>query len=264
MKKNYDEVYASSFIKGITRLTGIAENKLKKYASENNLFNVLEHPNTIEPNKQQLEKIHVLNEFISTYKLLKLQENMNKLVMNASSVAGEYFVSLLGGIKDREKFMAAFLDNSNNIIETRTFSEGSIGEAVVYPRMILKAALDCDCKSIILAHNHPGTSLNPSMADRDITEKLVSIFAPLQMSVIDHIIVADTHYHSMAEHGGLPQPSAKNVSYDAIPLYNSKAVEEDEADFNVDISDFDKLELDYFDFIEPEGQEDEDEDECEL
>jgi DNA repair protein RadC len=70
-------------------------------------------------------------------------------VLNASTVAGEYFVSLLGGIKDKEKFMAAFLDSGNNIIETRTLSEGSIGEAVVYPRMVLKAALDCDCKSII-------------------------------------------------------------------------------------------------------------------
>ena len=176
MKKNYDEAYASSFIKGITCLTGIAESKLKKYASENNLFNVLEHPNTIDPNKQQLEKIHVLNEFISTYRLLKLQENENKLAFNSSKVAGEYFASLLGGIKDREKFMAAFLDTGNNIIETRTFSEGSIAEAVVYPREILKAALDCDCKSIILAHNHPGGSLSPSIQDRELTQRLMSIF----------------------------------------------------------------------------------------
>jgi len=88
VKKKYDEAYASSFIKGLTRLTGISESKLKKYAAENNLFNVLEHPNIIEPNKQQLEKIHVLNEFISTYKLLKLQEKENKIVLNASTVAG--------------------------------------------------------------------------------------------------------------------------------------------------------------------------------
>ena len=106
MKKNYEEEHASNFIKGITRLTGISESKLKKYAAENNLFNVLEHPNTIDPNKQQLEKIYVLNEFISTYKLLKLQENESKLTLNSSKIAGEYFVSLLGGIKDREKFMA--------------------------------------------------------------------------------------------------------------------------------------------------------------
>lgn len=52
MKKNYDEIYASSFIKGLTNLTGVSESKLKKYAAENNLFNVLEHPNIIERNKQ--------------------------------------------------------------------------------------------------------------------------------------------------------------------------------------------------------------------
>lgn len=258
MKKNYDEAHASNFIKGITRLTGIAESKLKKYAAENNLFNVLEHPNTIDPNKQQLEKIHVLNEFISTYRLLKLQENENKLVLDSSKVAGEYFVSLLSGIKDREKFMAAFLDTGNNIIETKTFSEGSIGEAAVYPRMILKAALDCDCKAIILAHNHPGGSRIPSIQDRDITERLISIFAPLQISVLDHIIVANIQYHSMAEQGGMPQPS-KNVSYEAIPLDDSKGVKEDETDFQVDISDCDELDLDEFDFLEPDAQEEEDE-----
>jgi DNA repair protein RadC len=257
VKKNYDEAHASNFIKGITRLTGIAESKLKKYAAENNLFNVLEHPNTIDPNKQQLEKIHVLNEFISAYRLLKLQENETKLVFDSSKVAGEYFASLLGGIKDRE-FMAAFLDTGNNLIETRTFSEGSIGEAAVYPRMILKAALDCDCKSILLAHNHPGGSRIPSIQDRDITERLISIFAPLQISVLDHIIVANSQYHSMAEKEGMPQPSM-DVSYDAIPLDDSKEVKEDETDFQVDISDCDELDLDEFNLLEPDDKEDEDE-----
>jgi DNA repair protein RadC len=261
VKKKYDEAYASSFIKGLTRLTGISESKLKKYAADNNLFNVLEHPNIIEPNKQQLEKIHVLNEFISTYKLLKLQEKENKIVLNSSTVAGEYFVSLLGGIKDREKFMAAFLDNGNNIIETRTFSEGSIGEAVVYPRMILKAALDCDCKSIILAHNHPGGSLNPSIQDRDITEKLVSIFAPLQISVVDHIIVANINYHSMAERGSIPHPSPQSVSYDAIPLSDRKMVKEETMGFNAGMLDKDDLELDSMYFFEQDGEE---EDEWEI
>lgn len=77
------------------------------------------------PMEVELTKIHFLNEFISIYRLLKLQENENKLVLDSSKVAGEYFASLLGGIKDREKFMAAFLDTGNNIIETRIFSEGT-------------------------------------------------------------------------------------------------------------------------------------------
>lgn len=258
MKKNYDEVHASNFIKGITCLTGISESKLKKYAAENNLFNVLEHPNTIDPNKQQLEKIYVLNEFISTYKLLKLQENENRLTFNSSKIAGEYFVSLLGGIKDREKFMVAFLDIGNNIIETRTFSEGSVGEAAVYPRMVLKAALDCDCNSIVLAHNHPGSSLIPSIQDRALTAKLSAIFSPLQISVLDHIIVGGTKYHSMMEKGTMPQPS-KKISYDAIPFSKSKAVKEEETDLCVDITDCDELDLNDHDFSESEDQEDEDE-----
>lgn len=254
MKNNYEEAYASIFIKGITCLTGIAESKLKKYASENNLFNVLEHPNTIAPNKQQLDKIHVLNEFITTYRLLKLQENENKLVFNSPKIAGEYFTSLLGGTKDREKFMAVFLDTSNHIIETRTFSEGSIGEAPIYPRMILKAALNCDCKGIILAHNHPGGSLIPSIQDMDVTEKLVSIFTPLQISVLDHIIVANVQYHSMAEQEGMPQPS-KNISYNTIPLNDSKAVTEEESDYNWDILKYGELDVDDFNFLEQDDQE---------
>ena len=154
---------------------------------------------------------------------------------------------MLGGIKDREKFMAAFLDNANNIIETRTFSEGSIGEAVVYPRMILKAALDCDCKSIVLAHNHPGGSLNPSIQDREITERLVSIFAPLQISVIDHIIVANIQFHSMAEQGNIPSPSPKNVNYEAIPLNEINQVKEKDTNFHqpneLEVIDLDDIEL---------------------
>ncbi|MCX7841556.1 MAG: JAB domain-containing protein [Clostridia bacterium] len=258
MKKSYDESYTSSFIKGITQLTGIAESKLKKYAAENNIFNVLEHPNTIDPNKTQLEKINVLNEFISTYRLLKLQENESKLTLNSSKLAGEYFVSILGGIKDKEKFMAAFLDNGNNIIETRTFSEGSIGEAVVYPRTILKTALDCDCKAVILAHNHPGGSLNPSIQDRDVTQKLVSIFSPLEISVIDHIIVANIQYQSMAEQGIMPQPS-NHVSYDAVKLSDSNALKE--TDYSKDLYEHGETDLPDLDFFE---QDVEDEEEWEL
>lgn len=257
MKKGCDEaVRASSFIKSITCLTGIPEIKLKKYAAENNLFNVLEHPNTIDPNKQQLEKIHILNEFIATYRLLKLQENENRLVFNSPKIAGEYFASLLGGTKDKEKFMAAFLDTGNHIIEARIFSEGSIGEAPIYPRMILKAALDCDCKGIILAHNHPGGSNVPSIQDRDITERLVSIFSPLQISVLDHIIVANAGYRSMAEQDGMPPPSS-NISYEAVPVQKSKKVKEDEAVYDADLSEFDDIDLDSFDFPEPDDPEDE-------
>ena len=101
MKKNYDEAYASSFIKGINKLTGISESKLKKYATENNLFNVLEHPNIIDPSKPQREKINLLNEFISTYKLLKMQEKDNKIQLNSSTRSGEHWTAIVNQLSLR-------------------------------------------------------------------------------------------------------------------------------------------------------------------
>jgi DNA repair protein RadC len=234
MPVKYDEKHAESFMKGLKSLTGIPIKKIDKYAEENNLFNILDHPNIIEPNPQQFEKISLLNEFISTYRLLKMQEEQYKITLSSSARAGEYFASILSGIKDREKFMAAFMDTGNNIIETRIVSEGCLGEAVVYPRNVLKAALDCDCKSIILAHNHPGGSLSASPQDCDVTARLVSIFKPLEINVLDHVIVAGTKYFSMCEHGQMPGYDASKVNYQPISLGKDDVTNEITAEFGED------------------------------
>lgn len=254
MKKIYSKEHTSSFIKGINRLTGISESKLKKYAAENNLFNVLEHPRTIEPNNQQLEKIYILNEFISIYGLLKIQENENNLSFTSPKIAGEYFTALLGGVKDREKFMVAFLDNGHNIIETKTLSEGCVSEAVVYPREILKAALDCDCTAILLAHNHPGKSMKPSSQDIAMTQRIVSIFSPLQISVLDHIIVAGNKYYSMKEAGTFPQAHPDIYSNTTISPDDHKNVKENEIEFGTEIYHDNNVNDDYFSDQEDEDQ----------
>lgn len=220
------KIYRESFIKGLTTLTGLPLEKVQEYAEENNPFNILEHPRTIGPTKRQLEKIGLLNEFISNYQLLKMYEGENRLKLDSSTKAGQYFISLLGGVKDKEKFLVAFLDNGNHVIETRKISEGSLGEAVVYPREVLKAAIACDCKSMILAHNHPGLSLDASEQDRMLTQRLVDIFTPLDIKVMDHIIVAGTSYTSMAERGYMPQNTKALASYEPIAVQKDRAVEE--------------------------------------
>ncbi|MHB1454217.1 MAG: JAB domain-containing protein [Saccharofermentanales bacterium] len=226
MGNKYDDAYASSFIRGLTTLTGISENKLLQYASQNNLVNVLEHPKTIDPDKQQLEKLLMLSDFISYYRLLKMQEKDSRIFLNSVAAAGDYFTSLLGGIKSHEKFVVAFLSRGGSIIETRTFSEGNVGETVVYPRMILKAALDCDCSAIILAHNHPSGSVEPSVVDIEVTGQLVSIFSPLDIPVLDHIIVGGIDSQSMAATGRMPMASADKMHYDAIDYGEKKAGKE--------------------------------------
>lgn len=215
---NQDILHTENFLKGLTTLTGLPYKKVQQYVKENNPFNILEHPHIMEPNEKQLEKIGLLNEFIASYNILKIYESNEKIVLNSSTISGQYFLALLGGMKDKERFMVAFLDSGNNIIETKTMSEGSIGQTAVYPREILKYALACDCNAMILAHNHPGGSKNFSPEDRSLTQRMVDIFHPLQINILDHIIVGGTGYSSMAEKGGLPHQSKDTANYEGIAL----------------------------------------------
>lgn len=228
-----------SFIKGLTTLTGIPLKKIQKYAMENNPFNILEHPYTIGPNNKQLEKIELLNEFISAYNLLKFFEKENKIRLASSTEAGTYFTALLSGKKDREEFLAAFLAADNSIIELSTVSKGTVNEAMVYPREILKKALNCDCRKIIVAHNHPGGIKEPSLNDIEVTQKLVDIFYPIDIKIIDHIIVSGVGYISFAEKGYIPENLSNVANYlpiklgeeiceDAETVFCGKEIENDE------------------------------------
>ena len=77
--------------------------------------------------------------------------------------------------------------------------EGTINEAPVYPRLIVETALRHQAASIILAHNYPGGSLQPSQADVDVTRKIKQATEAISIIVADHIIVAGESYYSFAE-----------------------------------------------------------------
>lgn len=147
-----------------------------------------------------------------------------------STASDQYFLALLGGMKDKERFMVAFLDNGNNVIETKIMSEGGIGQVVVYPREILKHAIACDCSAMILAHNHPGGSRNFSSEYKALTQRLVVIFHPLEIKILDHIVVGGTSYSSMAENGEIPYRCKSKANYEEIEL-SENAVEENEISF---------------------------------
>lgn len=136
--------------------------------------------------------------------------------------------------------MIAFLDNGNNIIQTKVVSEGTVSQAVIYPRDILKEALACDCKAMILAHNHLGGSILPSNEDKAITQKLVNIFQPLDIKIHNHIIVAGVNYCSMAEKGYVPASVNGMAVYEPIKMEDKRIIEEKQS-FNSELDE--KLEL---------------------
>ena len=79
--------------------------------------------------------------------------------------------------------------------------EGTINESPVYPRLIVETALRHKANSVILAHNHPGGSLNPSKADVDATRRIAAALEAISIKVVDHIIVCGGKYVSFAERG---------------------------------------------------------------
>jgi len=224
------EVFTDSFFRSLNKLTGIPMSKIKNYAKENNPFNILEHPMVVEPNERQLEKIGKLKEFMASYDVLKANQSNERIRFTSPTDAGKYFASLLSGMKDKERVMIAFLDNSNSIIETKTISEGSTNMSVVYPRDILKMALANDCSNLIMGHNHPGGTTSASPDDIELTQRIVNIFKPLDINVIDHIIVGGYSFSSMAQNGVLPNKALDLANYQPI---DAKGVNEPVSEYEL-------------------------------
>ncbi|SHH60036.1 JAB domain-containing protein [Sporanaerobacter acetigenes] len=226
--------YKEDFLKELGLITGIDESKIKEYAKYNNPLNILERPMVIELNEEQLEKVIALNKFVGNYNLVKKFGVDEAISITSSTTAGEYFINLLGSKKDKEVFMATFLDVKNQIIESKILTEGTIDQSPIYPREILKQALGCDCSAIIFAHNHPSGVTKASREDNRITQKLVNIFKPLGIKVLDHIIVGNRNYYSMAEHGTIPEITGI-ANYDEIRLDSIGKENKYEEEFELEI-----------------------------
>lgn len=102
---------------------------------------------------------------------------------------------------EHEVFACLFLDNRHRLICFRSMFTGTIDSASVYPREVVKAALQYNAAAVIFAHNHPSGVAEPSRADIDITHKLTKALALIEVRVLDHIIVGDGYQVSLAERG---------------------------------------------------------------
>lgn len=102
-----------------------------------------------------------------------------------------------------EIFAVVFLNRANKINHFEIISKGGITGTVADPRIILKKALEEDATSIVLCHNHPSGSLQPSKADEDLTKKIKDAAGYFDIRILDHIIVSEEGYFSFADEGML-------------------------------------------------------------
>ncbi|UUM30492.1 RadC family protein [Vibrio japonicus] len=103
--------------------------------------------------------------------------------------------------KQREEFFVLFLDNQHRVICGEVLFQGTIDAASVYPREVIKRALEHNAAALILAHNHPSGVAEPSQADRRITRRITDALALVDIRVLDHFVVGDGEVISFAERG---------------------------------------------------------------
>ena len=107
---------------------------------------------------------------------------------------------LIGELQ-HEEFWIVYLNNSNKVVHKAQLSKGGITGTLVDVRLVLKQALELGAVGIILAHNHPSGTLQPSTADKQITQKLKVASEALDIKILDHLILARHQYLSFADKG---------------------------------------------------------------
>ena len=108
-------------------------------------------------------------------------------------------------LRDRpyEVFAVLFLDAQNRLVSAEELFRGTLTQTAVYPRQVARRALELNAAAVIVAHNHPSGVAEPSAADDALTGALKTALAPLEVPVLDHLIVAGNHCYSFAERGRL-------------------------------------------------------------
>lgn len=99
--------------------------------------------------------------------------------------------------EQREQFRILFLDKKNALIADEVLHEGTVDHTPVYPREVVKRALELSSSAIILVHNHPSGDPTPSRADIEMTKRVIETAKPLGISVHDHVIIGKAGHVSM-------------------------------------------------------------------
>ncbi|MFK7161845.1 DNA repair protein RadC [Marinospirillum sp. MEB164] len=115
----------------------------------------------------------------------------------------ERYLQLKMATLEHEEMHALWLDNQHYLIKHEVLAIGTIDAASVYPREIVKKALQQNAAAVIVAHNHPSGLLEPSRSDNAITQRIKEALSTIDIRLLDHFIVSAKGCYSYASHGNL-------------------------------------------------------------
>ncbi len=179
----------------------VAKELLKKFKNIKGIFHNLDSKKILEvkgfgENSLILFKlINDLYSIIATQEIFKIKvlDNLEKVIKYAKASLGN---------KKKEVLKVLCLNSKNEIIKDVTVDSGTENEVYIYPRKIVKIALDYNSTAVILIHNHPSGNVKPSKSDIEITRKLKNLLNNIGITLHDHIIISSDKYYSFAA-GGL-------------------------------------------------------------
>ncbi|MEQ1667200.1 MAG: DNA repair protein RadC, partial [Sulfuriferula sp.] len=130
-----------------------------------------------------------------------LAEEMRQVDALSSPAAVRDYLRLVLSGKAHEVFCAVFLDSQNRVLAVEELFQGTLNQASVYPREVVKRALAHNAAALILAHNHPSGVAEPSRADENLTQALKNALALVDVRVLDHVVIGEGCAISFAERG---------------------------------------------------------------
>ncbi|WP_419798884.1 MAG: RadC family protein [Terasakiella sp.] len=131
---------------------------------------------------------------------LAQEQVMNKPVLSSWQMLLDYCRASMAyhGV---EQFRLLYLNRKNVLIADELQQRGTIDHTPVYPREVIKRALELEASALIMVHNHPSGDTTPSPADIDVTKRIKSIARPLSIEIHDHVIVSRKGYYSFKNTG---------------------------------------------------------------
>lgn len=124
------------------------------------------------------------------------------VVLTSSAATKNYLITQLRQ-ETREVFALLLLNTQHHVITFERLFYGTIDAAAVYPRVIIEHVIKAKAAAVILCHNHPSGSTQPSMADKQITQQIQQALSLIDVKLLDHCIVAEHYCYSFAEHGDI-------------------------------------------------------------
>jgi DNA repair protein RadC len=111
------------------------------------------------------------------------------------------YLKLAIGTRPYEVFMGCFLNSQNQLVDAVELFRGTLSQTSVYPREVVKEALQHNAAALIFAHNHPSGTPEPSRADELLTQSLRQALALVDIRVLDHLVITGNRIVSFAERG---------------------------------------------------------------